>query len=109
MAREFSAQCDALVNSGKIFITAFEPYDDWMENSSWLALIEFTKTMRDDAQIMTRRYPVDFDRVRRLDQRINNEIIEACRDNNEFGIPRNQVALDNFDFVHTDPSALDVS
>ena len=48
-----------------IFITAFEPYDDWEENSSWLALVEFTKTMPPDARITTRRYPVDFQIVRK--------------------------------------------
>jgi pyroglutamyl-peptidase len=50
--------------SPRILITAFEPYDSWAENSSWLALVEFTKSGRRDAQIVTRRYPVDFDLVR---------------------------------------------
>ena len=49
----------------RIFITAFDPYDQWSENSSWLALVEFTKQRRDDAVIVTRRYPVDFDEVQR--------------------------------------------
>jgi pyroglutamyl-peptidase len=43
-----------------IFITAFEPYDEWDENASWLALVNFTKTLPANAKITTRRYPVDF-------------------------------------------------
>ncbi|MFV1965694.1 MAG: pyroglutamyl-peptidase I [Pirellulaceae bacterium] len=51
-----------------IFVTAFEPYDRWTENSSWLTLVEFTKQVERDAQITTRLYPVDFEAVRhRLD------------------------------------------
>ena len=57
------------VMTPRIFITAFEPYDHWTDNSSWLALVELTRTMSRDAYIVTRRYPVDFDEVReRLDQ-----------------------------------------
>ena len=48
----------------RILITSFEPYDRWSENSGWLALVEFTKTMRNAAEITTRRYPVDFAAVR---------------------------------------------
>jgi pyroglutamyl-peptidase len=47
----------------RIFITAFEPYGGWSENSSWLALIEFTKQLGPDANVTTRLYPVDFDAV----------------------------------------------
>ena len=50
--------------SVRILITAFEAYDHWTENSSWLTLVEFTKQMRNDATIVTRRYPVDFAAVR---------------------------------------------
>lgn len=46
-----------------IFITAFEPYDEWDENSSWLALVNFTKTLPPNAKITTRRYPVNYDAV----------------------------------------------
>ncbi len=49
-----------------ILITAFEPYDPWRENSSWQALVEFTKTMTPDQQVTTRLYPVNFGEVRRL-------------------------------------------
>jgi len=44
----------------RILITAFEPYDNWEENSSWLTLVEFTKQFRRDASITTRLYPVNF-------------------------------------------------
>jgi pyroglutamyl-peptidase len=46
-----------------IFISAFEPYGGWSENSSWLALVEFTKQLSPDSQVTTRLYPVDFDTV----------------------------------------------
>ena len=48
----------------RIFITAFEPYEGWSENSSWLALVEFTKNLTPLARVTTRRYPVNFDVVR---------------------------------------------
>jgi len=47
----------------RIFISAFEPYGGWSENSSWLALVEFTKQLGPDAKVTTRLYPVDFDTV----------------------------------------------
>jgi len=47
----------------RIFITAFEPYGGWSDNSSWLALIEFTKQLGPDTNVTTRLYPVDFDAV----------------------------------------------
>lgn len=48
-----------------ILITAFEPYEQWPENSSWLTLVEFTRTMKSDQQVTTRLYPVNFGEVRR--------------------------------------------
>ena len=48
----------------RILITAFEPYDIWQENSSWLALVEFTKELPESAQVVTRRYPVNLPAVR---------------------------------------------
>lgn len=47
-----------------VLVTAFEPYDDWPENASWLTLVELTKTLPDEPVVTTRRYPVDFDEVR---------------------------------------------
>ncbi len=42
----------------KILLTAFEPYDRWTENSSWLAIIELTRWFDSRSQVVTRRYPV---------------------------------------------------
>ena len=58
----------------RLFITAFDPYDDWKQNSSWLALVEFTRTMSSKADITTRRYPVDFAEVKkRLERDLRDE------------------------------------
>ena len=50
----------------KILLTAFEPYDVWKENASWLALVELTKDISSDIDVTTRRYPVDFAAVKEL-------------------------------------------
>ena len=55
----------------RILITAFEPYDRWKANASWLALVELTKEMPKDHEITTRLYPVDFSEVR---QRLKNDL-----------------------------------
>lgn len=47
-----------------VLITAFEPYDRWDANSSWLALVELTRELPSEPRITTRRYPVDFAAVR---------------------------------------------
>jgi pyroglutamyl-peptidase len=47
-----------------ILITAFEPYDRWQENASWLALVELTRDLPPGPKVVTRRYPVDFEQVR---------------------------------------------
>ncbi len=47
-----------------ILITAFEPYDRWPENSSWLALVELTRELPAGLRVVTRRYPVDFEQTR---------------------------------------------
>jgi len=47
-----------------VLITAFEPYDRWPENSSWLALVELTRDLQGGPKVVTRRYPVDFEAVR---------------------------------------------
>lgn len=44
----------------RVLITAFEPYGDWSENASWLALVELTKSLPEAPEITTRRYPVDY-------------------------------------------------
>jgi pyroglutamyl-peptidase len=44
----------------RVLMTAFEPFDRWTENSSWLALMELTRSLPESPKIVTRRYPVDF-------------------------------------------------
>ncbi len=46
-------------------MTAFEPYEDWQENASWLTLVEMTRNLPTTPQVTTRRYPVCFDEVKR--------------------------------------------
>lgn len=48
-----------------VLITAFEPYEQWEENSSWLALIELTNWFDTQGSVTTRRYPVHFEEVQR--------------------------------------------
>ena len=47
-----------------VLLTAFEPYDRWATNSSWLALVQLTHSLPTQPAITTRLYPVDFDRVK---------------------------------------------
>ena len=47
----------------RILVTAFEPYDRWPDNSSWLALADLTRWYDGDAELTTRRYPVDLTRM----------------------------------------------
>jgi pyroglutamyl-peptidase len=47
-----------------VLLTAFEPYDRWQENASWLALVELTKDLPVGPKVVTRRYPVDFEVAR---------------------------------------------
>ncbi len=48
----------------RVLITAFEPYDRWEVNSSWLALVELTRNLPVEPKVTTRLYPVDFEQVR---------------------------------------------
>ncbi len=50
----------------RVLLTAFEPYDRWPENSSWLALIDLTSWYDGSAHLVTRRYPVDLTRMSEL-------------------------------------------
>jgi pyroglutamyl-peptidase len=47
-----------------VLLTAFEPYDHWTTNASWLALVELTRDLPQRPRIVTRRYPVDFATLR---------------------------------------------
>lgn len=48
----------------RALVTAFEPYDIWNENASWLTLVELTKDLPENPSLTTRRYPVDYDQLR---------------------------------------------
>lgn len=50
--------------STRVLLTAFERYDHWTSNSSWLALQEMTRCMPETPKITTRLYPVDFQAAR---------------------------------------------
>lgn len=41
----------------RVLITAFGPYGTWSENSSWLALVELTRSLPPVPEITTRLYP----------------------------------------------------
>jgi pyroglutamyl-peptidase len=47
-----------------VLITAFEPYDQWEANASWLALVQFTQDLPGEPSVTTRLYPVDFAAVK---------------------------------------------
>jgi pyroglutamyl-peptidase len=47
-----------------VLITAFEPYDRWSTNSSWDALVALTRDLPSAPKVVTRRYPVDFEKTR---------------------------------------------
>ena len=48
----------------QVLITAFEPYDRWKQNASWLSLVELTRDMLEEPRVVTRLYPVDFQKAR---------------------------------------------
>jgi pyroglutamyl-peptidase len=54
-----------------VLVTAFEPYDRWKTNSSWLALVHFTHELPDEPAVTTRLYPVDFTQVK---QRLTKDL-----------------------------------
>jgi pyroglutamyl-peptidase len=47
----------------RVLITAFEPYDRWKENASWLALVDLTRWYEGPVELTTRRYPVDLSQM----------------------------------------------
>jgi len=57
----------------KVLLTAFEPYDPWTSNSSWLTLVELTKDLPPGIDVRTRLYPVDYEQVR---QRLTADLAE---------------------------------
>lgn len=50
----------------RILLTAFEPYDRWKENSSWLALVDLTSWYNGELDIATRRYPVNLPKLNEM-------------------------------------------
>ncbi|CAL1151134.1 unnamed protein product [Cladocopium goreaui] len=48
----------------RLLLTAFRPFDEWDENSSWLALQAVTRELPPGAEVTTRLYPVDYEAVR---------------------------------------------
>jgi pyroglutamyl-peptidase len=50
--------------SPTVLITAFEPYDRWTTNASWDALVALTRELPTAPRVVTRRYPVDFEKTR---------------------------------------------
>jgi pyroglutamyl-peptidase len=57
----------------RVLLTAFEPYDRWKENASWLALMEVTRQPIAGIKLITRRYPVDFEAVQ---QRLEEDLAQ---------------------------------
>lgn len=47
-----------------VLITAFESYDRWSTNSSWDALVALTRELPTAPRVVTRRYPVDFEKTK---------------------------------------------
>lgn len=54
-----------------VLVTAFDPYDRWTQNASWLALVELTRNLPAEPRLVTRRYPVDFQQAR---QRLEKDL-----------------------------------
>jgi pyroglutamyl-peptidase len=48
----------------RVLLTAFEPYGQWPDNSSWLALMALLRDRPATAELVTRRYPVHLQRLR---------------------------------------------
>jgi pyroglutamyl-peptidase len=48
----------------RILLTAFKPFADWDQNSSWLALQALMRDLPPSTDVTTRLYPVDYDEVR---------------------------------------------
>jgi pyroglutamyl-peptidase len=47
----------------RVLLTAFQPYENWSTNSSWLALVELTRDLPAQPLVTTRLYPVDYHEV----------------------------------------------
>jgi pyroglutamyl-peptidase len=58
----------------RILLTAFGPYDQWRENSSWLTMIELLRWLDHPGQLVTRRYPVDLSEVT---ERLASDLVQG--------------------------------
>ncbi len=54
-----------------ILLTAFDTYDQWQENSSWLALSEYLREHGAMPDVITRRYPVNLTEMK---NRLENDL-----------------------------------
>jgi pyroglutamyl-peptidase len=68
-----------------VLITAFEPFDRWQANSSWLCLLELTRERPAEPAITTRRYPVDF-------QAAKEKLLQDLQANYDYAIHLGQAA-----------------
>lgn len=48
----------------RVLLTAFEPYERWSANASWMLIEHLTQHLPAEPQLTTRRYPVDFAQLR---------------------------------------------
>ena len=48
----------------RVLLTAYEPYEQWPTNASWMLVQELTRDLPSEPQVTTRLYPVDFTDVR---------------------------------------------
>lgn len=55
----------------RVLLTAFEAYDEWTENSSWLTLVELLKDRPTAVELVTRRYPVE---LKALQERLYHDL-----------------------------------
>lgn len=57
----------------RVLLTAFEPYDRWPDNASWLALIDLTRWHEGPIELVTRRYPVE---LGKMSERLRTDLQE---------------------------------
>lgn len=57
----------------RVLLTAFEPYDQWPENSSWLTLIDLTSWLDSPSTVVTRRYPVE---LQAASERLRKDLLD---------------------------------
>lgn len=55
----------------RVLLTAFEPYGEWSQNSSWLGLVELLKDRPTEIDLVTRRYPVN---LGALQEKLNQDL-----------------------------------